>query len=413
MSHYRWPRIACVTLFLWIVTGDVVNVPCLAGTLNEWTAPDLTVPSSANTSWDLPRPAGNPLLDTRDSPLPTTGSDSASGELREIGRIYNQAQKVKWLDKELFAVGRWDGTLTIFRAPLVAGSGGPRIVQSMTAPAATPLEMIDMLPPKWLVTSNTTGSIAVWTSERGSFQLKRIIRYPDQAGEFNSGAWVQRGKQAWYVSGHANGRLIRWRIDERSYLVPEGMIDIRSPDPIHSPYPIKNIRGVVHWRNGIVITGAEDGDLCLVDIVAGKVIFRMRYNPTAQRGINGLALSGELLLVTNCVVGASEHNLWLYRLATGRIALLDSVYVVTDSALSDIFSMDSILVPNEDGRYRFLVSTGEGLLWHGRIDHDKLQPVGYRITGHTGVAPVINYQPDRHLAAVADFDIRTFDWPSP
>ena len=35
MSHYLWLRIVCVTLFLWIVTGDVVNVPCLAGTLNE------------------------------------------------------------------------------------------------------------------------------------------------------------------------------------------------------------------------------------------------------------------------------------------------------------------------------------------------------------------------------------------
>lgn len=59
--------------------------------------------------------------------------------------------------------------------------------------------------------------------------------------------------------------------------MPEGMIDIRSSDPIHSPYPLKNIRGVVHWRNGIVITGAEDGDLCLVDFVAGKVIFSMVY----------------------------------------------------------------------------------------------------------------------------------------
>ena len=47
------------------------------------------------------------------------------------------------------------------------------------------------------------------------------------------------------------------------------VIDIRSPDPVPSPYRLWNIRAVVPRRDQIVVTGAEDGDLCLVGVSSG------------------------------------------------------------------------------------------------------------------------------------------------
>lgn len=89
------------------------------------------------------------------------------------------------------------------------------------------------------------------------------------------------------------------------------------------------------WRDGIVITAAEDGDLCLVDVASMRVVHRQRYNPDAQPGLNGLALHGDLLLATNCTVGTGERNLWLYRINRAGLTLLDSRYVATSPEVPD------------------------------------------------------------------------------
>ncbi len=34
--------------------------------------------------------------------------------LRELGTLYTIAQEVRWLDDTRFAVGRWDGSLTVY-----------------------------------------------------------------------------------------------------------------------------------------------------------------------------------------------------------------------------------------------------------------------------------------------------------
>lgn len=340
--------------------------------------------------------------------LPNLGVLAAADELRQTGQTYNQAQTLQWIDDDRFVLGRWDGTLAVFHTPPAGADAPPAILQTMTTPAASGIEMVAALPSCWLLTSNTANSLAVWRPGGDTYQLHRVIHYPAEAGMFNSGCRVAIGKRAWYASGHANGRVIVWRQTGAGQLARQNMVDVRSPNPIDSPYKIKNVRGIVHWKDSLVITGAEDGDLCLLDILSGQILFRARYNPAAQRGINGLAIAGDRLLVTNCVVGTGERNLWLYRLSERNLTLLDSRYVVSNPAVGDSFSMDSVLIPTADGGCRFLVSTGEGLLWHGKIENDTLQPQGYTVTGPAGVAAVFDFRPTRNALAAADHDIRTF-----
>lgn len=331
----------------------------------------------------------------------------ALGEMQEIGHTYNQAQTLQWIDSQRFAVGRWDGSITIFRRPLCPLETGPVIVQALVPPSSREIGMMTLLPSQWLVTSNASDSLALWKPGRNQFRLARIVKYDTSAGSFNSGCLTQSGDSVGYVSGHANGRIIRWRFNRGGRMTPEMTIDVRSPDPVPSPFPLKNVRGIVHWRNGIVITGAEDGDLCMVNMSTGQILHRQRYNPTAQRGINGLALLGDLLLVSNCTVGTSEPNLWLYRITDSGMELLDSRYIATAPDIPDVYGMDVALVSIGD-EVQFYASTGEGMLWHGKIEDNRLKPMDSVVTGKFGVAPVFDLLPDAALLASADHDIRVF-----
>jgi hypothetical protein len=56
----------------------------------------------------------------------------------------------------------------------------------------------------------------------------------------------------------------------------------------------------------------------------------------------------------------------------------------------------------------FYVSTGEGLLWHGRITDNLLQPLSRIVTCRSGVAPVFDWRASTSMLALADHDIRIF-----
>ncbi len=331
----------------------------------------------------------------------------AAGGLEPLGRVYNQAQTLHWIDDDQFAVGRWDGTVTIFRRPLTPAETGPALVQAFPAPSRQGIEMVDSLPNGQLLTSNTDGSIAVWSRRGDRYSLSGLAGYDPACGMFNSGCLVHAQDRDWYVSGHAGGRVIRWLVLPWGRMMPVKTFDVRSPDPIPSPFPIKNVRGIVHWRDGLVVTGGEDGDLCLLDVFSGRILARTRYNPTARRGVNGLSIRGDLLLVTNCTVGTDEPNLSLFRIEADRLTRLDSRYVVSSAALPGVFSVDSALVPMED-QLHFYLSTGEGAIWHGLVSGDRLQVLGRTVTGWPGVAPVFHWREATAQLALADYDIRLY-----
>lgn len=334
-------------------------------------------------------------------------SSHADGELYQIHRTYSQTQTVEWIDNDHFAIGRWDGTMTLFSLPAHVNDTSPDIFQALISPSGQGIEMMMMLPTGELGVSNNDSTISLYRQANNSYHFAGFAPYNPDAGIFNSGCEVTVGSQTWFVSGHANGSVIRWKVEEGE-MIPDLLIDIRSDDPIKSPYRIKNVRGIVYWYDGIIITGDEDGDLCMIDIVAGKIIQRTRYNPDAQRGINGLAILNDSLLVTNCVVGTGEKNLWLYHLDDTGFMLQDSRYLVSSPEIPDIFS-DSVSLLQENDTTHFYVGTGEGAIWHGIIEDTSIRPLEIIITGKLGVAPIFEWNHNNSHVVAADYDIRVFE----
>src|SRR5437763_2979028 len=93
--------------------------------------------------------------------------------ITQNGTTYNLAQEVKWLDAEHFAVGRWDGTMSIFSfqtAPFV----GPLVTAAVNTPSSQGVQMVTRLPRSTIVTSNDSASIAVWAPNQTSWEGLRL-----------------------------------------------------------------------------------------------------------------------------------------------------------------------------------------------------------------------------------------------
>jgi WD40 repeat protein len=344
------------------------------------------------------------------SPLvhcPSAPHARAAESLTAVGTTFGRAQVITWLTPNHFAVSRWDGSLSIFRPPNSKAEFGPVMTQALMTPAMRPVEMIVSISPQVFATSNDEGSLALWqapVSSAGaiSYTQSGVVTYDRSIGIANSGVVVTNGNQKFLAVGHAEGFLTIWHIrnDKIDFL---RAIPLRSPDPIKSPFPLWNIRSVIAWKTGLVVTGAEDGDICLVKVPEGIVETRIRYNPTAQRGINSLSTHGDYLLLANCSVGADDRNLWLYKMKDSRITPVDSLNLVKNKALPQVFNF-SVQFASANGTPYFFASTQEGLLWLGKISKDKLSVLSNQTIACEGGA-ALSFQEVPGLLSLAAFDI--------
>lgn len=65
-----------------------------------------------------------------------------NAQLTKIGMTPGRARSVAWLGDARFAVGRWDGTLAIFRRPQNRESG-PVMLQDAATPSLQGIQMIN------------------------------------------------------------------------------------------------------------------------------------------------------------------------------------------------------------------------------------------------------------------------------
>ncbi len=367
----------------------------------------------------------NPIVQTVRSPqIPVLLSRRALREGREdfagrgapalepIGVTYSMAQEVRWVDDDTFAIGRWDGTLTLFGPPVPPASG-PRIESAAVSPAWAGLEMITLLGDGAFATSNDAASIALWQlAATGLARSGGVLRYDPAVGVANSGTVVAHGGREVLVTGHSSGTLLVWRpTDGPDRYVLERQVDVRSPDPVPSPYRLWNVRAVNAWRDALVLTGSEDGDLCLVDVHGGQLVRRVRFNPRARRGINDVALLGDLALVGSCSVGRDDSNTWAFALEPPDvIAPLAHVDLAADESREQVFNFSVELAAHGD-RTLFFCATEEGLLWTGEVDGAALRPVD-RLAVSSSLGAAVTLQRRSGVLAVVGDNIHLFRVPA-
>ncbi len=188
-------------------------------------------------------------------------------------------------------------------------------------------------------------------------------------------------------------------------------VDVTVPDP-HNPWGLQNVRGVglIQYgaTGGYVVTGSENGYLFVISVPDGTIMSKTVYNPSAQRGINSVAVLGQSLLVANCMVGSGDSNLWYYGIDTSdwSITRRDSAKLQIDPDAPQVFNFDVIWGYYTDGTCWFS-STEEGYLWMGTASDTALSIIGSQsVTAKLGSA--LGMSVDGNLA-VAAYDLYEFD----
>lgn len=303
---------------------------------------------------------------------------------------YNYCQSLKWLDEYRFAIGRFDGTLSIF--DIRDKDNGFTASQVLLNEDHSQITTIEPTKHNMTFISNGKGSINLLSYDGSSYYWANRLDFDLSFGEFNSGCEINFNDEDYFVSGHENGYIVIWKWDGEKY-IEDGYMDIRSKNPIEAEFMIKNIRGVKPYKDATVITACEDGDLALIDIVKKEEIFRMRYRKDAKLGMNGLSISGEYLLSSNCTNG-NEPNLNLYRLKDNKIIPLDNIYLAKDKDRKNIYGVTIDFYEN-----RFTISTSEYYIWFGEVVDDELKVNEYYGNGEYKSSSVFDYSFDRKMIA--------------
>ncbi len=315
------------------------------------------------------------------------------------GVTYTMAQETTWLDANHFAVGRWDGSLSIFSFN-DSPTAGPIITKAVNTPALEGVQMITWLSYGVFASSNDESSIIIWSSKSGAWSdlsTMSTLQYDSSLGVANSGDTLIIGNVLYLIVGHANGFVSLWSGNSDG----TGMrflrsVDLRNPHPTN-PWGLHNIRGVASMftlgSTGYLATGSEDGYICVLRMPDGAIMSQTVYNPGAQRGINSVATLGQNLLIANCAVGSADKNLWYYWIDGNdfSVTLRDSTNLQVNPSAPQVFNFCTIwgFFNNQVG---FFSSTEEGALWVGTVSaNQKLNVIGYQtVFGALGSAMAFN-----------------------
>ncbi len=318
---------------------------------------------------------------------------------QSVGARYSLAQVVQSLGDGRFVVGRWDGTLQLWR---LAADGPPTMLDAALLPSREGVQALAQLGDGRLASSHDGASLSLWTTTGDRLERLSLVDYSASLGTATVATAITIGDKQALAVGHETGMISLWRLG-RWGLSLLATLDVRSPQPVPSPYPLRHVRGLVQTASGPLVSGSEDGDLTLLalgkslDAAKPAVVWRSRYSQTAQRGINGLAIHGELLAVTNCAVGKGDANLHLWRVSSGSLQPVQSLLLRRDPQPDQVYSFAATWSgPRED---KLWVTTQEGILWQlGLVPGD---PRPLRVEGQLGVASHVGtavlYDKDRKL----------------
>lgn len=312
--------------------------------------------------------------------------------LEAAGTTYTMAQEAAFIDERHYAVGRWDGTLSLF-AFTDSPAQGPLIAKAVNSPAQEGVQMIVPLgpPARAFASSNDEKSLLIWSSARCDWTdltVAATLAFEVALGVANSGATVTSNGAPYLVVGHAKGFVSIWRRGAGiSDWTRTAVTDVRATKPVN-PWGLHNVRGVGNLElgdgQGYVVTGSEDGNLTVIRVSDGAILSATVYNPAAQRGINSVAVAGSTLLVANCAVGADDFNLWSYTIepANWSVKVADKAILRNNPNAPQVFNFDVVFAPLSGGPTWFFCSTEEGAVWMGQSQRGAMLSIsGYQSFG--------------------------------
>ena len=301
-----------------------------------------------------------------------------------LGTTYTMAQQACWVSFDHFAVGRWDGSVSVFNKT-GSTTAGPVISIAVSAPADQGIQMLGWIATNTFISSNDSNSIIAWNSPSGTFQdlvITQTIAFDATYGIANCSAVQCLGSTLYIVTGHENGYLLLWTANtDGSNITFLSAIDLRSANPVN-PWGLQNIRGVaavIGDDSSIKFaTGSENGEVCIVEVPSATILSRTVFNPQAKRGINAISTLGQNLLVANCSVGPTDKNLWFYWIDANdwSVNLRDSKNLIVDMTRAQVFNFD-VGWGMYNNSFCFFSATEEGQLWMGNIVNDStIQIIG-------------------------------------
>ena len=103
------------------------------------------------------------------APGPGFADQRSAQSVKPAGVTFNLAQVLDWIGEGVFAVGRWDGTISVFRVP-GQNEFGPMVLQAMSTPSGRGIDMLAVADDLSFFTSD--GQI-VWRSGGARAQERR------------------------------------------------------------------------------------------------------------------------------------------------------------------------------------------------------------------------------------------------
>ncbi len=300
----------------------------------------------------------------------------------------DRVQVASWLREDLCLAGWWDSTITLFSNP------PPLFLQATPIPSSNMgVQMLASLDGNFFVSSHDQGSLALWEVFDQGMHCSSFAFYPTIYGVANSSLCLDWQGVRYLISGHEKGYIILWKWEGKE-LIFSGFKDIRSSNSL--PLGLYNVRGIAHYKDELVVTGAEDGDLCLLSIPDLTIIDRKKYNKSAERGINTVSVVGEWVLAGNCPMSVFESNLWRFRIENQTIVPVDSTRLAF-SPNDPVFLFSMVPHPESNGLF---ATTEEGLIWHVHLS-DELEGEVFSNLGSEGAAALALYPGGKTLVAAA------------
>ncbi|MBQ0041504.1 MAG: hypothetical protein KBS56_05690 [Clostridiales bacterium] len=319
----------------------------------------------------------------------------------ETSTLYELTYNMYWTDDSHFITARVDGTMSIYEVDK-SNHNEITLIDSFATPEMNPITTLAKSKENEYIVSDGTDKMSVFTCTGSDAVFNYTLSYDTGSGPLNSGTYAD----GYFISGHENGDILFWKDNGASYTL-EGSLSLQSSKRLDSPYDLHNIRCIQAVGEGKVVTCAEDGDICLVDVNKREIINRIRYrNNNPKRGMNYLYYDNGYLLTTNCTVG-KEENLNLYKIENDDITMLDSIRVVHDTGREDVLS-NTVYLKNG----KFLVATSEGYIFSGIIDNNKLTVQKYIGNGTDQFAPIFSFNPETSLLAYSLYDISVCEMDS-